>query len=243
IEQSNSQRYSMACLLKNIKLVYHNEKSTDPGQCHLSKSRSRRLTARRRSNSFSMCVLPSIPEYPGFQDIKVRILDVSAIICKIQMEILGNCVLQDLRRTRLENSPGTNRNLGYPADHFTKGHCKTKSNFSAETLQDYYNDKLMELRNYGTKKSNGKAKGYPDENQKPSFTSQGLRWRNSCGAMIQANLMKLTEDPYVSADQITKSMTSGTKDQGTNQEGCKRNYLESLTMSINGPLEMLVRRK
>ncbi|XP_060624509.2 uncharacterized protein [Anolis sagrei] len=229
MEQSYSRRSSMAFILKDGKLVHHSEKSMDAGQCHLSKGRSRRLTSRRRSNSVSMCVLPSIPEYPGFQDIK-------------RHYTRGNSVLQDLGRTRLENSPSTrvmslNRNLGHPMDRFAKGHSK-KSFFYDTTLQDHYNDRLMEFRSYGTKKSNGKG----NENQKPSFTSHGLRRRNSCGARMQDILRRLSEDSCDS-DQIPESMPTCPEDEGTNPECCKKTYLESLILSINAPLEMLVRRE
>nr|XP_020642182.1 uncharacterized protein LOC110075347 isoform X1 [Pogona vitticeps] len=235
MEQSDSSLYSKACLLKDCKLFYRSEKAMDPGQCHLSKSKSRRLTARRRSNSMSMCILPSIPEYPGFQDIKQR-----------NYSRASNFVLQDLGRKRSENLlrlVDQNRNLGHSTDHFTNRQCKTKSSFCDKTLQEYYNEKLMELRNYETNKANGKTKGYVDENQSPNSFSQGLRRRSSCSALIQASHLKLTEDTSDAADQVNEGMTMSSDHQGTDQNCCERTYLESLAMSINTPLQMLVQLK
>ncbi|KAJ7325264.1 hypothetical protein JRQ81_018284 [Phrynocephalus forsythii] len=205
----------------------------DAEQCPLSKSKSRRLTARRRSNSLGLCILPSIPEYPGFQDIKRN------------YSRGHNFALQDLGRKRSENPRlvDQNRNLGCSANHFTIRQCKTKSSFCDKPLQEYYNEKLMELRNYETNKAKGKTKDYVDENQSPKPFKQGLRRRSSCSALIQANCLNLTEDPSDAADPVQESMTMGTDYRGTDHNSCKKTYLESLAMSINAPLQMLVHLK
>ncbi|KFU94425.1 hypothetical protein M959_05909, partial [Chaetura pelagica] len=55
------------------KLLYSTENPSELGQAHCPQSRacSRRTMKHRRSNSTGMCTLPTIPEYPGFQDFKV----------------------------------------------------------------------------------------------------------------------------------------------------------------------------
>ncbi|KAF7254246.1 Ferrochelatase [Varanus komodoensis] len=236
MDQSYSSLHSATCLPKDCNMFRHREKAADPERCHLSRSQVWRLAARRRSNSISMCILPSIPEYPGFQDIKRNYSKGSSL------------VLQDLGRIR-DKSPararavGQTRNPGHSMDAFAKGHCKSKSNFCDKTLQEYFNERLMELRNYETKKSNGRMKGYANENQKRNFTSRALRRRSSCSAIIQSNHMKLTEESHDSADQ---SATGCAEDQGVApniQDCCRRTYLECLAMSINAPLAMLVQRK
>ncbi|KFP76709.1 hypothetical protein N310_05094, partial [Acanthisitta chloris] len=59
--------------IKNCKPLHISESPSELGHSHLSRSCgcSRRMMKPRRSNSVSKCTLPIIPEYPGFQDIKV----------------------------------------------------------------------------------------------------------------------------------------------------------------------------
>ncbi|KGL90551.1 hypothetical protein N301_07086, partial [Charadrius vociferus] len=61
------------CYVKDCKPLSFTENPSELGQSHLSRSCSwsRRTTKQRRSNSISMCTLPIIPEYPGFQDVKL----------------------------------------------------------------------------------------------------------------------------------------------------------------------------
>lgn len=61
------------CYIKDCKTFSFSENPADLGQAHLSRNCtcSRKTVKKRRSNSVSMCTLPIIPEYPGFQDIKV----------------------------------------------------------------------------------------------------------------------------------------------------------------------------
>ncbi|KFQ30486.1 hypothetical protein N332_00923, partial [Mesitornis unicolor] len=62
-----------ACYVKDCKPLHSAENRSQLGQSHPFRncSCSRRMMKQRRSNSFSMCTLPIIPEYPGFQDIKL----------------------------------------------------------------------------------------------------------------------------------------------------------------------------
>lgn len=62
-----------SCYIKDCKTFNFSENPADLGQAHLSRNCtcSRKAMKKRRSNSVSMCTLPIIPEYPGFQDIKV----------------------------------------------------------------------------------------------------------------------------------------------------------------------------
>lgn len=61
------------CYIKDCKAFNFSENPAAPGQSHLSRNCacSRKTMKKKRSNSVSMCTLPIIPEYPGFQDIKV----------------------------------------------------------------------------------------------------------------------------------------------------------------------------
>lgn len=68
---------SMLCLrtryIKHCKPLGVAENPPELGQTPLSRSCccSRRMVKREWSNSVSKCALPIIPEYPGFQDVKV----------------------------------------------------------------------------------------------------------------------------------------------------------------------------
>ncbi|KFQ69466.1 hypothetical protein N335_08360, partial [Phaethon lepturus] len=61
------------CYKKDCKPLHFAENPSELGQAHLSRncSWSRRMMKPRRSKSINMCVLPIIPEYPGFQDTKL----------------------------------------------------------------------------------------------------------------------------------------------------------------------------
>ncbi|KFP92315.1 hypothetical protein N311_07524, partial [Apaloderma vittatum] len=61
------------CYTKDCKPLHFAENPPKLGQAHLCRSCScsRRTMKRRRSNSISLCTLPIIPEYPGFQDIEL----------------------------------------------------------------------------------------------------------------------------------------------------------------------------
>ncbi|XP_077203974.1 uncharacterized protein LOC143842646 [Paroedura picta] len=178
--------------------------------------------ARRSSNGVSSCTLPSIPEYPGFQDIK------------------------DPGRTRPEHLPDTssvvpNRSPGCFEDDFTEGY-KTHNHFCDKSLQDYFNERLSELRNYEPKTSNAKMKSPPNENQTPSYSSGRARHQSNCSEVVNADHIKLPDESCDPANQASESMAA-CSDQGNvqNVEDCC--YLEHLTMNIKAPLETFLQEK
>ncbi|KFW09940.1 hypothetical protein N326_04253, partial [Eurypyga helias] len=61
------------CYVGDTKPLQLAEDPPGLGQARATKnwSCSRRMTKQRRSNSISRCTLPIIPEYPGFQDVKL----------------------------------------------------------------------------------------------------------------------------------------------------------------------------
>ncbi|KFV12277.1 hypothetical protein N339_05158, partial [Pterocles gutturalis] len=61
------------CYIKECRTLHFAENPPELGQSYLPRncSCSRRTVKQRRSNSISVCTLPIIPEYPGFQDIKL----------------------------------------------------------------------------------------------------------------------------------------------------------------------------
>ncbi|KFP01753.1 hypothetical protein N300_07439, partial [Calypte anna] len=58
------------CCKPGCKPVHSPENPPELGQPHHPRS-SPRTMKQRRSNSTSTCTLPTIPEYPGFQDFKL----------------------------------------------------------------------------------------------------------------------------------------------------------------------------
>nr|XP_006111456.1 uncharacterized protein LOC102462141 [Pelodiscus sinensis] len=253
MEPSDSRTCLRTCPIKDCRVLHFSEKLTDPGQLHLSRNRSRRMMARRRSNSISMCTLPSIPEYPGFQDIKLsrsysRTPDFSMAFQNRGRNKNGS-ILGAENPTNIK-SLGQNsiqvHSLGNsPGNYVLKSHRKTNSGFYDKSLQEYFNERLMELRNYETKKSNRQAKGYPDENKQPNSTTRGLRRRSSCNAVILTNHMKEIEESCSLAHQPNEPALECDDQRETQSvlDFCKSDYLDILTMNINAPLEMFVRRK
>lgn len=159
-------------------------------------------------------------------------------------------VLQDPGRARPEHPPDTssmvlNRSQGCLRDHFTEGNCKTYNRFCDKSLEDYFNERLSELRNYGPKTSNGKMKSPPKENQNPTYSSGRSRHESNCSEVIKDDHMKLTDEPSDPANQASENMAAcSDQDYVQNVEDCcKRDYLEHLTMSIKAPLETFLQKK
>ncbi|TFK09844.1 interferon-induced, double-stranded RNA-activated protein kinase [Platysternon megacephalum] len=253
MELSDSRTCLRTCPVKDCRVLHFSEKPIDPGQFHLSRSRSRRMMARRRSNSISMCTLPSIPEYPGFQDTKLSRSYSRTSDFSMAFQDLGrkrnSPVLRVENPTNIkplgQNSFQVHSMGNSSGNYFIKGHRKTSSSSYDKTLQEYFNERLMELRNYETKRSNRLAKGYPDENEQPNIINRGLRRRSSCSAVILTSHMKEIEESCNLANQANESVIE-CEDQGETQnvlDFYTSDYLDILTMHINAPLEMFVRRK
>ncbi|GAB0191973.1 hypothetical protein GRJ2_001662600 [Grus japonensis] len=183
----------------------------------------------RRSNSMSMCTLPIIPEYPGFQDIK------------------------DLKREKSSSSQPNHfpsraslvHCLGGSSRGYSKGHPTTSSDFHDKPLQEYFNERLMELRNYESKRSNRKTKGFADKNQNPFLTRRGSRHRSSCGAVVMMGHGKESEESRSSASQDNKKVIERNDEKETQNvlDLYKGDFLDILTMHITAPLEAFVQKK
>ncbi|OXB82596.1 UNVERIFIED_CONTAM: hypothetical protein H355_005851 [Colinus virginianus] len=219
----------------------------DLGNSHLSRncSYSRKTTKQKRSNSISVCILPIIPEYPGFQDIKLSKNDPEARAF--------SRLSQDLERAKspssqLSSSPNTAsfaHCLGGSSGGCLKGRPAPCTAFHDKPLQEYFNERLMELRNYESKRSNRKAKGFPDKNQNPSLTRRGSRRRSSCGAVVMVGYSKETEESCSSANQENRKTMecSGQKETRRVLDLYKGDFLDILTMHIAAPLEAFVQKK
>ncbi|XP_061315558.1 uncharacterized protein LOC133272413 [Pezoporus flaviventris] len=233
------------CCVKGYKPLRFIENPPELRQSHLSRSCSCRMMKQRRSNSISMCILPIIPEYPGFQDIKLP--------RHYSETPASNRLFQDLKRgksssSQLHNIP--NRALlvhcvGSSSRGGLKGHLPTSSGFHDKPLQEYFNERLMELRNYESKRSSRKAKAFAGENQSPFLTHRGCRRRSSCSGVVMPGHGKQREESCSSADQGNQTVIEG-KDQEESQDALdiyKGDFLDALTMHITAPLEAFVQKQ
>ncbi|XP_071668298.1 uncharacterized protein [Patagioenas fasciata] len=214
---------------------------------HLPRSCSgaRRAMRQRRSNSVSMCTLPIIPEYPGFQDIKLsrNYLETPAF----------NRLFQDLERGKSSSSRPNNfpnraslvHCLGSSSRGHLKGHPATSSGFHDKPLQEYFNERLMELRNYESKRSNRKTKVFADKNQNPFLSRRGSRRRSSCGAVVMVGHGKDGEESCGSTSQDNqRTMEQNHQEETQNVlDLYKGDFLDILTMHIAAPLEAFVQNK
>ncbi|CAN0186344.1 unnamed protein product [Bubo scandiacus] len=235
------------CCIKNCKPLHFAENPSELGQAHLSRncSCSRRMMKQRRSNSISMCTLPIIPEYPGFQDIKLS---------RNHSETPAfNRLFQDLERGKsfssqlntFPNRASLVHCLGGSSRGYLKGHPTTSSGFHDKPLQEYFNERLMELRNYESKRSNRKTKGFPDKNQNAFLTHRGSRRRSSCSAVVMIGRGKESEESCSSANQDNKKVIQRNDQEETQNvlDLYKSDFLDILTMHIAGSLEAFVQEK
>lgn len=79
------------CYIEDCKPFHFTGNPPDLRQSHLSRncSYSHTTMKQKRSNSISVCILPIIPEYPGFQDIKVCMQKLSLKCIAFQLTTLS----------------------------------------------------------------------------------------------------------------------------------------------------------
>ncbi|XP_021255170.1 uncharacterized protein LOC110399972 [Numida meleagris] len=235
------------CYIEDCKPFHFTGNPPDLGPSHLSRNcaYSHKITKQKRSNSISTCILPIIPEYPGFQDIKLS---------RNYPETRGfNRLFQDLERrksssSQLNSFPNTAslaHCLGCSSRGYPKGQPEHCTGFHDKPLQEYFNERLMELRNYESKRSNRKTKGFPDKNQNPFLARRGSRRRSSCGAVVMVGYNKETEESCSSANQENKKAIehNGQKETQNVVDLYKGGFLDILTTHIAAPLEAFVQKK
>ncbi|RLW02278.1 hypothetical protein DV515_00007417 [Chloebia gouldiae] len=230
------------CYIKHCKVLLA-ENPPELGQTPLSRSCrcSRRTVGQEWSNSVSKCALPIIPEYPGFQDVK------------LSKSYLGNPAFNQMFQNleRGKNSSAHLRKfprrgslahcLGSCSGGCLKGHQPSSPAFQDKPLQEYFSERLVELGSCGSKRSSRRAKGFVEMNQSPSPALRGSR--HGCGAEL--GMGKEGEEPCSSAKQHSKRGME-CKAQKETQHVLKLHtgdFLDLLTMPIAAPLEALVQKK
>ncbi|KAM4774323.1 uncharacterized protein ACIQIH_010003 [Cyanocitta cristata] len=201
------------------------------------------MVKREWSNTVSKCALPIIPEYPGFQDVKSS--------RNYSGNPASNQIFQDLERGKSSSPQLTNfprraslvHCLGSSSGGCLKGHQTTSPGFQDKPLQEYFNERLMELGNYKSKRSKRKTKA--DQNQPPFLAQRGFQRRSSCSALLVLGPGKEDEESCSSANQHSKGVIE-CQDQKETQNVLKLNtgdFLDLLTMHITAPLEAFVQKK
>ncbi|KAJ7421314.1 hypothetical protein WISP_43350 [Willisornis vidua] len=201
------------------------------------------MMKQRRPNSVSRCALPIIPEYPGFQDIKLS-RNYSGIPAFNQLfQDLERGKNSSFQRNHFPRRSSLAHCLGSSSSGSLEGHPTASSGFHDKPLQEYFNERLLELGSYESKRSNRKAKAFADQNQKPTLTRRGSRRRSSCSAVGVMGHEKDREEPCVPADPHSKKVIN---DQEVTQNVLKlykSDFLDILTMHITAPLEAFVQKK
>ncbi|XP_063195733.1 uncharacterized protein LOC134517784 [Chroicocephalus ridibundus] len=242
MERPTSVMCLRTCCVKDCKPLCFTENLSKLGQPQLSRncSFSRRTMKQRRSNSITMCTLPIIPEYPGFQDIKSsrNYLETPSF----------NQLFQDLERgksssSQLNHFPGR-ASLVHCLGSSSKGHPMTSSGFHDKPLQEYFDERLMELRNYESKRSNRKTKVFADKNQNPFLARRGSRRRSSCSAVAMVGHGQEGEESCSAANHDDKKGLERSHREETQSvpDLYKGDFLGLLTMYIAAPLEAFVQK-
>ncbi|XP_023351424.2 uncharacterized protein LOC111718899 [Sarcophilus harrisii] len=201
---------------------------------------SRRLFSRRRSNSFSGCTLPSIPEYPGFQDVKIsrnscRVLGMNQDVLAIGKK--GNSSTMEISHHDLTLGRDTGCSLG---PHSTRNRQNTNGDFVDQSLEDYFNQRLTDLRNYKVKGPNMKAQGGAEASSRPFPPFRTLRRRRSSSELLASQVKDLTESYIMEAQAPYLPLSFDPQEsQGGLDFRSKNNYLDILILNAITPLEML----
>ncbi|XP_032550917.1 uncharacterized protein LOC116790243 [Chiroxiphia lanceolata] len=228
------------CYIKHCKPLRATENPPELGQSHLSRSCScsHRMVQKRHSNTVSKRALPIIPEYPGFQDIKLSrsYVGIPAF----------NQLFQDLERGKNSSSqmndfsrrPSLAHCLGSSQRGSLEGPLATSTAFHDKPLQEYFNERLLELGSYGSKRSNRKTKALGDQSPQ-----RGSRRRSSCSAVLVTGQDR--EGSCVPANQGSqKGIQWNGQDKIQNVlKLYKTDCLDVLTMHITAPLETFVQKK
>ncbi|KAL2302751.1 hypothetical protein Nmel_010199 [Mimus melanotis] len=213
---------------------------------------SRRIVKRERPNSASKCALPIIPEYPGFQDIKVCMPKLP-LQYMLSRSYLGNPafkqIFQDLERGKnssphLSNFPrrgSLSHCLGHSSGGL-KGHQTCSPGFQDKPLQEYFNERLKELGSY--QRSSRRTKGFAEKSQNTFLALRGSWHRSSCSSVLLVAHGKEGEQPCSPAHQHSKR---GIQCQAQKDiQNILKLYtgdLDLLTMHITAPLEAFVQKK
>ncbi|CAN8215882.1 unnamed protein product [Coccothraustes coccothraustes] len=257
------------CYIKHCKVLGMAENPPELGQTPLSRSCrcSRRIVKQQWPNSVSKCALPIIPEYPGFQDVKLS----KSYLANPAF----NQIFQDLERVKnsspqLSNFPRRGslpHCLGSSSGGCLRGHQPTSPGFQDKPLQEYFHERLMELGSYGSKRCSRKARGCAEKDQSPLLALRGCAEKDQspllalrgCAEKDQSPLLALRgcrrgaarvlgqegEQPCSSAQQHSnRGMECKAQQEIQNVlKVYSGDFLELLTVPIASPLEAFVQEK
>ncbi|OWK55961.1 hypothetical protein RLOC_00014177 [Lonchura striata] len=203
------------CYIKHCKVLGIAENPPELGQPPLSRSCrcSRGTVGQEWSTSVSKCALPIIPEYPGFQDVKdlARGKNSSAQLSKFP------------RRGSFAHR------LGSSSGGCLKGQTKEKA-FQDKPLQEYFEERLVELGSCESKRSSRRAKGLAEKNQSPSpVPGVGMEGEQPCSPAKQPSRAGMEGKAQKETQNVLKLYTG--------------DFLDLLTAPIAAPLEAFVQKE
>lgn len=126
-----------------------------------------------------------------------------------------------------------------------KGHQPTSPGFQDKPLQEYFNERLMELGNYESKRCSRKTKGFAEKPPSPCPALRGCRRRSSCSAVLLLGHGKEGEQPCSLANQHCNRGTE-CKAQKEIQNVLKLytgDFVDLQTLNVTAPLEAFVQKK
>ncbi|KAF4791186.1 hypothetical protein TURU_132742 [Turdus rufiventris] len=232
------------CYIKHCKPLGMAGNAPGLGQPLLSRSCScsRRIGRQQWSNSASKSALPIIPEYPGFQDVKLSRSHLR--------NPAFNRVFQDLERgknssAQLSNFPRRGSLppcLEHSSGGCWRGHQTCSPGFQDKPLQDYFNERLKELGS--CQRSSRRAKGFAEKSQSPFLALRGSQRRGSCSSVLLVGHGKEGQQPCSPAHQHSKrGIQCQAQKDIQNILKLYNGDLDLLTMHITAPLEVFVQKK
>lgn len=126
-----------------------------------------------------------------------------------------------------------------------KGRQPISPAFQDKPLQEYFNERLMELGSYESKRCSRKTKGFAEKTPSPFPAPRGSRRRSSCGAVLLMGHGKEGEQPCSSPNQHCSRGTE-CKAQKEIQNVLKLytgDFVDLLALHITAPLEAFVQKK
>ncbi|XP_039595716.1 uncharacterized protein LOC120517448 [Polypterus senegalus] len=161
---------------------------------------SRRWMGHKRSNSTSVCKLPSIPEYPGFQDMQAyRSLPGST----------PSSPVVSVRPAKRNSFPFPKVETASPVENLVHrsllfqqefGRSQVWGGFQDKTMEDYFNERLVELKNLESRRWPSSTMGVSG----PRHCSR-VRRRNSCSDLRVGGAVKACKGPMKGCEGAMKS--------------------------------------
>lgn len=125
---------------------------------------------------------------------------------------------------------------------FLKGHPATGGGFRDKPLQEYFNERLLALRNYESERANRTTKGLADETQNSVLAPRPCGRRSSCGAGVVVGHGEGSAESCSSANHGNAKAVSQ-EEPAKGLDFCEGDFRGIVTMHLAAPLEAFVQKK